>query len=90
MSDDTRNKLAEWMTDLVKSVGFPIMVSCGLLYFGSTYIEQLAIEAKSDRAFIRDTMVKLVQENNATMAKVAHIAQENQEILRRMDARASK
>lgn len=91
MSDETKSKLTEWMADLVKSVGFPIMVSCAVLYFGFQQIEVLTAESRENNMFIRERLTDMVADNTAAVKlfaqQVEKIAVQNQQILTTIEAR---
>lgn len=90
MSDETKKKMAEWLAELIKSVGFPIVVCGALLWWGFAQIENIADEARGDRRFIREKLTQMVSDNTEVMREVAKIAAENQAIMRNMDSRLGR
>ena len=86
MSPETKSKTVAWIEELIKTVGFPIVVCGVLLWFGHGIVVGDRQRIESDSVFIRETLTKKMTESTTALNSVTEAIEENtktQQLVRR-------
>lgn len=76
--------IAKSFGELVKSVGFPIVVAGFVIWHNYDMNEKLSRQLESTQSYVRDTLTSLVRDTTIAVKDSTEATRENTEVLERV------